>query len=239
MEYNIYCDESCYLEHDNIDKMGFGCISIPKSLVRKNSILISEIQKKHKCCGELKWIKVSPSRIGFYKNLVDYFASNKLNFRALVVENKSLLDHATFNRSSHDEFYYKMYYFLLRNIFDNRNVGDTYNIYVDIKDTHSSFKLKKLHEVIKNYMHDFNSDIILKFQIIRSDESRFMQLADFILGAVMYKSRGLNDSNAKKEIVNYLENCFGYNLDKSNEPWQQKLSLFHFEPRISKGVCTK
>ena len=30
MEYNIYCDESCHLPHDNIDLMVIGRISCPK-----------------------------------------------------------------------------------------------------------------------------------------------------------------------------------------------------------------
>ena len=30
MEYNIYCDESCHLPHDNVDLMVIGGISCPK-----------------------------------------------------------------------------------------------------------------------------------------------------------------------------------------------------------------
>lgn len=234
-EYNIYCDESCYLQNDHFNVMGFGCICIPKEKTRISSIKIKEIKKQYNCTQELKWTKVSPKNLSFYHKLVDYFFDNNdLSFRALVVENKNSLDHEIYNLGSHDSFYYKMYYQLLKNIVDKRNSGDTFNVYFDIKDCHSSIKIKKLQEVLINYLHDFDASIITKMQIIRSNESEHLQLNDFLLGSVMYKSRNLGASTAKVSIVGYVENKSGCKLDCTNEPWRTKFNLFHFMPSFKR-----
>lgn len=234
-EYNVYCDESCYLQNDHFNVMGFGCICVPKEKARENSIKLKKIKEKYNCTQELKWIKVSPKNLSFYYELVDYFFDNiDLTFRSVVVENKDSLDHETYNLGNHDSFYYKMYYYLLRNIVDRRNSGDTFNIYFDIKDCHSPFKIKKLQEVLTNYLHDFDTTIITKMQIIRSNESELLQLNDFLLGSVMYKSRHLESSTAKIGIVGHVENRSGCKLDYTNEPWKAKFNLFHFMPSFKK-----
>lgn len=236
-EYNVYCDESCYLQNDHFNVMGFGCVCVPKFKSREVSLKIKEIKKRFHCTQELKWTKVSPKNISFYKSLTDtFFGSKEISFRALIVENKNTLDHEKFNLGSHDSFYYKMYFYLLRNIIDRRKPGDTFNIYFDIKDTNGSYKIKQLKGVLSRYMHDFESTVLPKFQIIRSNESEALQLNDFLLGAVMYKSRRLETSNAKKEIVAYVEEKSGCDLAVSNEPWKSKFNLFHFIPSFKKDA---
>lgn len=234
-EYNIYCDESCYLQNDSFNVMGFGCVCIPQNKSREISLKLKSMKQDFNCTQELKWTKVSPKNVNFYKALVDYFFETKdINFRALVVENKKSLDHETFNMGSHDAFYYKMYYYLLRNIIDHRRSGDVFNIYFDIKDTHGSYKIKQLKQVLTTYMRDYKEYTLPKFQIIRSNESNPLQLDDFLLGAVMYKSRHLESSKAKNEIVSYIESKAGCNLGVSNEPWKTKFNLFHFIPSFKR-----
>jgi len=75
------------------------------------------LKEKHSARGELKWTKVSASRESFFLNVVDlFFSSANLNFRCLIVNDKAKLDHEYYNQGSHDSFYYKMYYYLLRNV---------------------------------------------------------------------------------------------------------------------------
>jgi hypothetical protein len=59
-------------------------------------------------------VKVSPAKTQFYLDLMDYFFDDDdLHFRALVVPNKSKLRHSEF-RQSHDDWYYKMYFDMLK-----------------------------------------------------------------------------------------------------------------------------
>lgn len=229
--FNAYCDESCHLEHDHIPVMGFGLVSVEASFVRAIARDIRAIKNQHGCNGELKWTKVSPKNVGFYCDLVDFFFSRQeLAFRALVVHDKENLDHACYNDGSHDLFYYKMYYYLIRNVVEY-DPAKEWHVYIDIKDTKSSVKVHKLREVLMSSFHDYRGEMIGRIQQIRSDESEIMQLTDFLLGAVIYAAREETGSVAKLAVVKRLQEHVHQNLRATTAPWEQKFNLFHFRPR--------
>lgn len=227
--YNIYCDESCHLENDHQPVMLLGAIWCPKSEVVRLSRELQDMKTRHRAAGELKWTKVSNARIDFYLELVDWFlAESPLHFRSLVVLHKERLNHGVFNDGSHDDFYYKMYFSLLSKILSPE---DCYNIYLDIKDTRSRLKLRKLGEVLCNDKYDFTSQMIGDLQNIRSHESYLLQVCDFLMGAVSYRHRGLSSSTAKLAIVQHIEDCLGRSLLRSTPLSEEKFNLFLFSPR--------
>jgi len=223
-ELNIYCDESCHLENDGQKVMLFGCVWCPADERVRLSSELRDIKNRHNAKGELKWTKVSNSRLNFYLELVDWFlAESPLHFRALIVPDKTKLNHQQYNDGSHDTFYYKMYFSLLSKILSPDNC---YNIYLDIKDTRSRLKIRELKKVLCNNVYDFTSQMINHLQNIHSHESDLMQLADFILGAVAYRQRGLNGNAAKEAVVSHLEEKIGYTLLESTSLSETKLNLF-------------
>lgn len=231
-EFNIYCDESCHLENDRQPVMLLGAIWCPKSHVRKISTEIRELKSKHNARGELKWVKVSKARQRFYLELVDYFFSTpQLHFRCLVVDDKSKLNHDYFNLGSHDTFYYKMYYSMLKTILSPEN---RYHIYIDIKDTLSQNKVNKLREVLCNNVYDFTGQMIVNIQHIRSHESELLQLADLLIGAVSYKNRKLDGNSAKVMIVSSIEKNIDQSLCLSTSLFKDKFNLFVFTPSEAK-----
>ncbi|OGC78339.1 MAG: hypothetical protein A2Z27_04035 [candidate division Zixibacteria bacterium RBG_16_50_21] len=227
-EYNIYCDESCHLEHDGLGIMSIGGVWCPKSESRRISDIVRLIKDKHKARGELKWTKVSDAKVGFYKELLEYFFDTReIRFRCLVVTDKSKLNHSYFNQGSHDTFYYKMYFSMLRPILSPTN---RYNIYLDIKDTRSKNKAQKLREVLCNDVYDFTRQMIVKIQHIHSRESQLIQLADLLIGAVSFRNRGLSASSAKSTIASELESKIGQSLTQSTSLYTEKFNLFIFTP---------
>lgn len=227
-EYNIYCDESCHLEHDHQPIMLLGAVWCPKSELRECSISIRNIKTKHGARGELKWTKVSSSKLSFYLELVDWFFSKAvLKFRCLVVEDKPRLNHAYFNQGSHDSFYYKMYFYLLRNILSSE---DKYSIYLDRKDTRSQRKIDTLRNVLSNAFSDFDQAMILRIQHVRSSEVELLQLADFLLGAVSYQCRNLSGNKAKLAVIQRIRDLSCLGLSRSTPPWEEKFNLFFFTP---------
>ncbi len=229
--YNIYCDESCHILHDHNDIMALGAVTVPKEKVRLISKDIRTIKHEYNCNGELKWTKVSKKNTLFYIALIDYFFSNEnLSFRSLVVRKKNSLDHVQFNAGSHDSFYYKMYFYLIRNIVEN-NIENTFEIYIDIKDTRSGEKVYKLNEVLACNFRDFEKKQVTKIQQIRSQESELLQLADLLLGAITYENRELHGNPAKRAIVQKIKGQLGISLMESTPPWETKFNLFHFSPR--------
>jgi predicted nucleic acid-binding protein len=227
-EYNIYCDESCHLEHDRQPIMVIGGVWCPKNRVKENSERIRDLKNKYNSRGELKWVKVSESRQDYFLELVDYFFTTPyLNFRCIVVDNKSKLDHKYFNQGSHDSFYYKMYFYMLRHILKSEY---RYNIYLDIKDTRSAQKLVKLKEVLCNNVNDFTQQMIRNLQNIHSHESEVLQLADLLIGAISYHNRNLSDNITKKKVIERIMQYTGQDLRHSSPPWVNKFNLFIFSP---------
>ncbi|MCR4434101.1 MAG: DUF3800 domain-containing protein [Caldiserica bacterium] len=226
---NIYCDESCHLEHDWQPIMLQGALWCSKDRATELMIDIRKLKSAYNAIGELKWVKVSASRQEFYLSLTSWFLEQKdLFFRALIVHDKKILNHEAYNQGSHDVFYYKMYFSLLSKIL---SPDSQYNIYLDIKDTRSRIKIQELRHILCRDQYDFTSQMILRIQSIASRESELMQLADFLLGAVSYKNRGLNTNQTKTKVIQLLEKSLGYSLLESTPLWQKKFNLFHFYPR--------
>lgn len=228
--YNIYCDESCHLEHDGIKPMGLGCVWCAKEDRLEIFEELRDLKTKHslKPHCELKWNAVSPAKIDYYIEVVNYFFANpKLHFRALIVADKSQLKHDDFGQS-HDEFYYKMYFNLLKTIIVP---GDYYEVYIDIKDTQSEQKVKKLKEVISNTHYDFDQSMIRRIQQVDSKEVELVQLTDLLLGAIVYFQRGLDGSQAKLNLINLLKKKSGYSLTRSTLYKEDKFNLFFWRPK--------
>lgn len=224
-EFNIYCDESCHLENDKQKAMVLGLIWCDKTKRKEIGKRINEIKEKYDLpkTFEIKWTKISPSKIDFYMDLVDYFFDDDdLHFRGLVIPDKSKLQHEKFN-NSHDDFYYKMYFLLIKAVIAPQNF---YDIYLDIKDTRSANKTDKLHEVLSNTIYDFNQEIIKKIQLIHSDESAILQLTDLLIGALSYAHRDLQTSQAKLQIIERIKKRSHYSLLKSTLLKEDKFNIF-------------
>lgn len=233
MDYRIYCDESCHLENDGMPVMLLGAVRCSAAEVGPANEAIRDLKRRHGAVGELKWLKVSPSHLDYYLDVAEYFFANEaLSFRGLIVDDKTKLDHAAFNRGSHDSFYYKMYYYLLRPLLSREN---SYEVYLDIKDTRSQRKIDVLKEVLTRSAHDYENVMLQRVQHVRSHEIELLQLTDFLLGAIAYQARDLSTSKSKLEVVSRICSLADHNLRSSTPPWEAKFNLFYFSPRD--GEC--
>ena len=226
--YNIYCDESCHLEHDGEKAMTIGGVWCPES--KKDEIFkrIREIKKEHGLSPkfEIKWNKVSPGKLAFYMDIINYFFDNSdLHFRVIVVPDKKELNHEQFHQT-HDDFYYKLYFDMLKTIFEP---GSDYNIYLDIKDTRGQKKVDKLHEVLCNSKYDFKWEMIKKVQQVRSHEVELVALADLLIGAISYLHREKVTSDAKLKLIERIKLRSGYNLTSSTLYRESKFNVFIWE----------
>jgi len=238
---NIYCDESCHLQNDKEPVMVIGAVYCPiekkeeiferlysfkvkHNLIPKNK----KNDKDNRTYYELKWNKVSKSKIEYYKDVINYFFDDDdLQFRVLVVSNKSAIDYEKFNHT-HDTFYYKMYFGMLKAILNPEN---SHHIYIDIKDTKSKEKVHKLEQVLRNDKYDYSKEIIKKVQQVRSHEVEILQLADLLVGATAYVNRELANSKAKNELINLIKHRSKYSLTKSTLLKERKFNVFIWEPQ--------
>ena len=136
---NIYCDESCHLENDGKQVMTLGALSCPLEKRKEVCIRLREIKQRHNIPAntEVKWGKISPAKIDFYMQWIDYFFDDDdLSFRAVIIPDKQQLNHELFQQT-HDGWYYKMLFTLLKVLLKPKN---SHRIYIDYKDTRSGEK---------------------------------------------------------------------------------------------------
>jgi hypothetical protein len=226
---NIYCDESCHLENDREKVMVLGGVYCDADQTRRISSAIRGIKDRHNIAPEfeIKWTKVSNGALPFYRELVAFFLNDPaLRFRGVLVPDKSILNHDEYDQT-HDDWYYKMYYLMLRYIFA---APHAYNVYLDIKDTRGSDKVRHMHDVLCNSIHDFDHQTIRRVQQIRSHESPALQLADLLTGAIAYQNRGLAGSAAKMQLIQDLKERLGDQiLSRTSSFGAEKFNLFRWK----------
>lgn len=225
--YNIYCDESNHLEHSPVDIMVLGAVCCPKNKTPEINKRIKEIKLQYGLSNnfEIKWTKISPAKLDFYRDIIDYFFDDDdLTFRGVVI-NKKILNHQKFEQS-HSDWYYKMYFELLSKML---NPGQKHYIYLDIKDTQGRKKVNKLHEILCNSIYDFEKNLLKKVQQVRSHEINILQLTDLLVGALQFIARDDVTSRAKQNITERIKERSGYILTKSTLPKEIKMNIFYWE----------
>ncbi len=224
---NLYCDESCHLENDSQTVMLIGAVACPDYAKESVYSDIKEIKKKHSISfhNEIKWVKVSNSKVNYYLDLVRYFFHNDLlAFRCVMLPDKSKLRHDDFNQT-HDDFYYKMYYYVISKFL---NTDDKLKVFIDIKDTKSSRKTKKLKEILSNYACD-RYESIDDIVLLRSHENSILQLADLLIGAISYKNRNLSTNDAKVSVCNEIISLSGNSLTHTTPYSNTKFNILILE----------
>lgn len=228
MKLNFYCDESCHLEHDHIPVMVLGAIWCESDKVKEIANRIRDIKIQHGLSPEfeIKWTKVSQGKQDFYLSLLDYFFDDDdINFRAVVIPNKNLLDHKK-NNQDHNTWYYKMYYVLLRVLIDPE--AEHY-FYLDIKDSKGGKKISKLQEILATASTDFDRQIIKRIQQVRSNEIEQIQLADLLIGAIGYANRGSSTNKAKVAFIQRMRERSKLSLTQTTLIRARKINILVWE----------
>ena len=226
---NIYCDESCHLEHDRQPLMVLGAVWCPTDKTAEMAKRLRELKVKHRMPKryELKWTTVSKGREAYFQDVLDYFFDDDdLHFRALIAAKDGLRhgDHG----QSHDEWYYKMLFEMLKVLLDPEK---RYRVYFDYKDTHGSRRITKLHEVLSNSLYDFSREIVERVQLVRSHEVELMQLSDFLIGAVCYLNRGLAQNPTKAALVSRMKERSKLSLTRTALLRAGKVNLLKWMPQ--------
>lgn len=225
---NLYCDESCHLEHDGMPVMVLGALSCPDEQARALSLALRALKREHGLADgfEIKWSKVSPAKVAFYQAVAElFFANDQLSFRGLVVPNKAVLRHDDFGQT-HDEWYYKMYYFLLKPLL-KPNGG--LRAFLDIKDTQGGPKVRRLHEYLCQHAGDPEATILQDIQLAHSKEVAGLQMADLLIGALGYVQRGLTGNAGKAAVIATIRKGSGLTLKYSTAPGRKKFDIFVWE----------
>ncbi|WP_025146590.1 DUF3800 domain-containing protein [Pedobacter jeongneungensis] len=233
MDYRIFLDESCHFEKDSSSVMCIGYVKVSVDDYARLYEEIKNIKLRFKSTFEIKWNKFSNSRVDFYKALVDLFFESSMEFKCVLVKHKDRLSQDEFYNGSHENFYYKMIDFLLKN---NNNDGSRYQTYLDVINGRGKERLNKIQETFGNLHH--GDSPFISFQHLNT-ENLFFQLTDLFVGAITYKARFAKGDfdhfhPGKKEFISYLEEKSGYLLEEGSEPWETKFSIMDHQASMKK-----
>lgn len=179
--------------------MGIGGIWIQKDYRDTLKENIKAIKASHSISGEMKWRKISPAYLEFYKKIINYYLNDaNIRSRVIVIES-SKINNIHFNQNDNELGFYKFYYQLLHHWILDYNI---YEIFTDFKLIRKRLRLKVLKDVLSNL--NLTSKIE-QVQALPSEESIGIQLADLITGAVVSKFNNQLLSKAKKGIITLFE----------------------------------
>ena len=219
---NIYCDESRHEGQSNQDFMVIGGLWIPREARREILEGLHEIQRLNRIKGELKWTKLSRSRLSGYKALIDYLADrDDVHFRCIVVD-KTQVDNETYFQNDKQLGFWVFYWHCLKQWMGN---GNTYYISVDFKPESLHSGPRRLKQVLDN---ECSGRCTLKsLDCVDSGENLFCQLADILIGAVGYEQNELHASNVKLAICKHISEKYGRaNLMEGDYPRTLKFNIF-------------
>lgn len=230
-EIRVYLDETRHLKTNDGPMVLGGLWGIKDACASfNNKIKMIKIKHGIPTNQELKWTKVSPAKINYYKDILDAFLNEPgINYRGVIIK-KEIVDYKRFDFTE-DDFYYRMQYLVIRNI-ASHNVAK-YRLFFDYKDTWSNYKANGT----VNFLEKTNSlaGDVFEAQPLRSDEVTLLQVVDFLNGLFAYANSDPNNqkSEGKKELVRMLEEKSGICSTCDSPMASEKINILIWQPKAT------
>jgi hypothetical protein len=226
MKFEVYCDEShpdlLCSQHPAAQFMVIGGLWLPSERRDRMKADIHALRNKHRIGGEFKWQKVSPSRIDYYRELIDWFVAmgDDLRFRCIAVDHQQV-DLLRFHNNDQELGFYKFYYQMLHHWILDFN---QYAVFCDFKSNRVGTRLSELQRCLDNA--NLSSEVV-NVQAIRSKESVLIQTADVLTGiAAARLNNKLKAGSAKWELVSHMEQALGRQIAPTYRN-EQKFNVFN------------
>jgi hypothetical protein len=157
------------------------------------------VQQQHGITGELKWGKVSQTKLAGYQAIVDFIADcADVHFRCIVVD-KSKVDHDKYFQNDRQLGFWVFYWHCLKQWMGN---GNTYFVSIDFKPESLHSGPRRLRQVLENEC--IKRCWLKSLECVDSRENLFCQIADVMIGAVGYEQNGLTGSPAKSALAQHI-----------------------------------
>ncbi len=221
---SFFCDESCYQLNDKKSHMAIAAVWCRKDRKKEINNCIYTIKEKYKITKntELKWGKVSNATLEMYKEIFTEIKKNKYIRITIEITNKEKIKKDAKSRW-YDTMYYNLIEFPIHQVVSNYNIENV-EIFSDVMDTHSIERMEKISTFLRKH---FKNKINYKSKVCESKDVQLIQVADLLAGAATYANRQLETSNAKKQLIEHIQNIFGINLKKTTKIKYGKISSYN------------
>ncbi len=226
-QYVVYCDESCHDVTAHHKFMAIGGLWVPRQQKADLSKSFARLCRSVGLRGEVKWKKVSKSRLEDYKRLADFFFDQKnIRFRTIVVE-QAKVKLTEFHDSDAELAFYKFYYEMLIKWLETSN---QYLILLDLKSNQGADRYTDLRTWLERKLGSPSS--ILDLTIIDSKETPLAQLCDLLTGAVAAAYNGTRRGSAKEALVQHIASRAGFHsLKTATSSSEDKFNIFKIDLR--------
>ncbi|MCF1459309.1 MAG: DUF3800 domain-containing protein [Shewanella sp.] len=227
---NLYIDETCQNNHHY---MVIGGISLPTNLCSHITSCFEELKSYNNIGGEVKWTKVSKSKLDAYKSFIDgYFTlcdQHQICFHSIIID-QTQVKHGKFNQGDVETGFSKFIYQLLVSSIGRKYASKhEFNVYLDYRTIDN--QETRLSE-LKNVM---NNGISLRFnehhkpykrvEYRRSKKETLLQVADLLIGAIGFHKNGrhlIKESSAhKKDLANHIAKHIRVKVLGNNSPFNE------------------
>ena len=221
-EVSIYCDESRHEGQSSQQFMVIGGLWLPRDHRHELLDRLRALQQEFHITGELKWGKLSQSRLAGYSALVDFLASrNDVHFRCIVVD-KTRVEHDKYFQNDRQFGFWVFYWHCLKQWMGN---GNTYYISIDFKPESLHSGPRRLRQVLE--IECIRRCWLKSLECVDSRENVFCQLADVLIGAVGYEQNGLAGSPVKRALAAHIARSYSRRDLKGNDlPSVQRFNIF-------------
>ena len=206
---DVYVDETSQTKHEYLV---LGGIIIHKPCILRFDELISNARSPELPFGEMKWEKVSRSKLAAYKRVVDVFFDGDRNcqpleFHSLVVHMPKLKDRV-YNQGSREIGFNKEVYQLCMK-FGRMYPQRLFHIYPDQRDTKNS--TEELRSILNFGMRKKGDGRDWPFRRLHFQDSKrvyALQLVDILIGGLAYRlnrhAAKPGASQPKTELSEYI-----------------------------------
>lgn len=227
MKFNIYCDES---NTNSGRHMLIGGLWVPQPIEPSFRARLLELRQDRNLHAEMKWTKVSRSKLPEYKAFVDVFLDNALiSFKCIVVD-KHILDYTAFHQGDKELGFYKFYFQLISR---NLQPDNLYWLYTDERKNRKPYRLAVLKLTVNRWWAKQAGVTPLRhIEPRRSHDDDLIQVADVLLGAIAYAWNGRRGSEAKLGLVEHISQRLGWpTLGIATARGMFKVNIWKWEPK--------
>lgn len=227
MEYVVYCDESRHdYPNDKNPFMAIGSLWVPRRERDRISRSFRDLCREVGLHAEVKWSKVSSSRLPAYSRLVDFFCSEPaLSFRTIVVEHAKV-DNDRYHGGDQELGFYKFYYTMLVKWMEPQN---EYVVLLDFKENKGADRYTKLRDVLRKAVPATTT--LVDLTIVDSRETPLAQLCDLLTGATAASWCSPAEGAAKAELARRIAAGCGMRSLRSEttSPARCKFNVFRID----------
>jgi hypothetical protein len=235
--YLVYCDEASI---DSQRYYGWGTVWIPAEARGRLSALFQDLRRQHFLSGdEVKWTKVRDRTRPYFEALLDaFFRKGWILFHCLIVDTQ-IVNTGWFDDGMTEARIRHLSAFLRTKIgfLSATEARKKYHVRVDLLPSPYRKEDEKLFKIANAMLRQKVGDKrIASLDTVNSKRSRGVQLADFLLGAVLAPWNGRVESgSAKARISSLLYENLGWPDHLADTNAQElKFNIWHFHDS-SKG----